>query len=82
MYDKKLLCEKIKSIYPEIGDCGIDAIVDFDETKKAWIVDLKKGGHQLKTYLEAQDADACVEGKQCIHLGSQIAQLIENIKRD
>lgn len=30
MHDKKELCEKIKSIYPDIGECGIDVDVEYD----------------------------------------------------
>ena len=80
MHDKKELCDSIKSLYPEIGECGLDVKVDFDETKKVWVVDLKKEGHQLKTFLEPLDADSCMEGKQCVSLGLQIAQLAANIK--
>ncbi|HID30883.1 MAG TPA: hypothetical protein EYP19_12910 [Desulfobacterales bacterium] len=81
MHDKKELCEKIRSIYPDIGACGIDVDVDYDETKKAWIVDLKKGEHELKTHLETGEADECMEGKQCVSLGLQVAQLKANIER-
>lgn len=35
MLDKKMLCEKITSIYPEIGVCGIDFDVDFNKEKGA-----------------------------------------------
>jgi hypothetical protein len=80
MYDKKKLCDKIKEIYPDIGECGIDVTVDYDQVKKAWIVDLKKDKHELKTHLEPEDADVCMLGKQCIGLGIQIAQLRDNIK--
>ena len=79
MHNKNELCEKIKSIYPDIGTCGIDVKVDYDNAKKAWIVDLKKGSHELKTHLEPEDADMCMDGKQCIGLGIQIAQLRSNI---
>ncbi|MBU3949556.1 MAG: hypothetical protein KJ826_15230 [Proteobacteria bacterium] len=79
MYNKNELCEKIKSIYPDIGACGIDVKVDYDKIKKAWIVDLKKGSHELKTHLEPGDADVCMAGKQCIGLGIQIAQLRSNV---
>jgi hypothetical protein len=79
MIDKKALCEKIKAIHPEIGKCGIDVVVDWDEAKKAWIVDLKKDNHELKTHLEPEDADGCMAGKQCVSLGLQIAQLEANI---
>lgn len=81
MHDKKELCEKIRSIFPDIGECGIDVNVDYDETKKAWVVDLKKGKHELKTHLEPNEADDCMAGKQCVSLGIQIAQLRANIER-
>jgi len=44
MHDKNELCDKIKSIYPDIGECGIDVEVNYNESKKAWVVDLKHGG--------------------------------------
>jgi len=81
MQDKKELCEKIRSIYPDIGECGIDVDVEYDEAKKAWIVDLKKGELELKTHLELQEVDDCMEGKQCVSLGLQIAQLRANIEK-
>ena len=28
MFNKKALCDKIKEIYPEIGECGIDVDVE------------------------------------------------------
>jgi len=80
MHDKKELCKKITSIYPDIGTCGIDVDVNFDDGKKAWVVDLKKGGHELKHYLEVPDADGCMDGKQCVSLGLEIAQLKKNIE--
>jgi hypothetical protein len=79
MHDKKELCEKIKSIYPDIGECGIDVNVDFDFEKNAWTVDLKKDAHELRHYLEPADADACMDQKQCVSLGLDIAQLKKNI---
>ena len=80
MHDKNELCKKIKSIYPDIGECGIDIKVDYDETKKVWIVDLKKDNLKLKTHLEPEDADLCMIEKHCIGLGIQIAQLRSNIE--
>ena len=59
MTDKGELCEKIKSIHPEIGECD---------------------NHELKTHLEPEDADGCMEGKPCVSLGLQIAQLKANIE--
>ena len=81
MIDKKVICEKIKEIYPDIGECGIDVNVDYDESQKRWVVDLKKDNHELKTYLDPGDAEVCLEGRQCVSLGIEIAQLRGNIER-
>jgi deoxycytidine triphosphate deaminase len=81
MADKDALCEKIKEIYPDIGECGIDVKVDYDQENNAWVVDLKKDQHELKTFLESDDAETCMLGKQCIGLGIQIAQLKDNIMK-
>ena len=80
MHDKEDLCNKILEIYPEIGECGIDINAECDESKNSWVFDLKKEGHELKTYLGPQDADGCIEGKQCVSLGLQVAQLKSNVE--
>ena len=79
MYDKKALCDKIRKLYPDIGECGIDVDVDYDQEQKAWTVNLKKDHIELKHFLETQDADLCMEGKQCVSLGLEIAQLKDTI---
>ena len=81
MYDKAELCEKIRSIYPDIGECGIDIDVEFDQDQKSWVVYLKKDKHELKTFLEDSDAERCLLGEKCVGLGIEIAQLRANIER-
>ncbi|MDJ0721391.1 MAG: hypothetical protein QNJ04_07165 [Desulfobacterales bacterium] len=81
MIDKKELCAKIQELYPDIGECGIDVEVEYDETKQAWVVDLKKDKFELKTFLEDGDADKCMLGQQCVSLGIEIAQLRTNVER-
>lgn len=80
MYTKEDLCKKITEVFPDIGACGIDVNVDYDETKKAWVVDLQKENHHLKTFLENDEAQMCIDGKQCVSLGLEIAQLRKNIE--
>ncbi len=75
MYDKEALCKKIQSLYPDIGECGIDVKVDFDEAQDSLVVYLKKGAKEVKHFLPKEDADACLIGKQCVGLGVEIAQL-------
>ena len=75
------LCQNIKGIYPDIGECGIDIKVDYDNKNDRWAVDLKKDGKELKTFLEPGDAEKCMEGKQCVSLGIEINQLKDSIER-
>jgi len=77
----KQICQKIREIYPDIGICGIDVQVSYDEVEKRWVVFLKKGTHELKTYLDPGDAENCLAGRQCLSLSVEIAQLRGNIER-
>ena len=81
MINKEELCQKIITLYPDIGECGIDVNVEFDKDQNTWVVDLKKNKYELKTFLEEGDAAKCMEGKQCVSLGIEIAQLRSNIER-
>ena len=81
MIDKDELCNKIREIYPDIGECGIDVDVAFDETNQRWVVALKKGSRRMKTFLEEGDAELCLQGRQCISLGFEIGQLRDTIAR-
>ncbi|MEW6594039.1 MAG: hypothetical protein AB1413_04120 [Thermodesulfobacteriota bacterium] len=74
------LCRKIIELYPDIGQCGIDVKVTHDAAKKVWLVDLRKGNHELLHHLEYPDAEDCMAGKQCISLALEIAQLRKNIE--
>jgi len=80
MMSKEELCRKITELYPDVGACGMDLKVSYSDEKKAWVVDLKKGSHELRHYLEAPDAKDCMAGKQCVSLGLEIAQLRKNIE--
>jgi hypothetical protein len=81
MIEKDTLCKKIRELYPDIGECGIDVNVEYIQSEKAWVVHLKKGNHRLKTYLEDGDAEKCMIGEVCVGLGIEIAQLRANIER-
>ncbi len=77
---KNEMSKKIIELYQDIGERGTEVKVDYDLEQKTWVVDLKKDHHKLKTFLEGNDAELCMEGKQCVSLGIEIAQLRDNIK--
>jgi len=74
MFDKKELCEKIITLHPEIGECGIDIRVEYDEAEKSIVIYLEKAHYTVKHFLPDEDAEACLAGKQCVALGLEIAQ--------
>lgn len=78
MTTREELCRKIEEVFPKAGACGIDFEVEYDENVSAWAVDLHRGEHHLRTFIETEEADSCLEGKRCIPLGMQIAQLKHN----
>jgi hypothetical protein len=67
-------------MYPEIAMHGIELSLSFDDGKNAWVVKMTKGGHTLTTFLDQKDADACLEGRQCVYLGIQITQFVNNFE--
>lgn len=79
MRNSNEICEKIRTMYPDVGECGIDISVNYEDQNNAWAVHLHKDGHELKTYLEIDETDACIDREKCIGLGLQIAQLRDNI---
>ena len=81
MVNSDEICQKIRSVFPDIGECGIDLHVNFEEEKNAWAVHLSKESHNLTTYLEVDDTDSCLEKEKCIGLGFQISPLKDNISQ-
>lgn len=78
MIDKEALCEKIVTIYPEVGECGIDVRVEYDKAEQSVVVYLEKAHYTVKHFLPDEDAQACLDGKQCVALGLEIAQFRDN----
>jgi hypothetical protein len=80
--DRGVLESKLREMYPEIKAHDLALSSCFDEKKDAWIVQLSKGKHELTTHLERKDAEACLDGVQCIYLGVQIGQFVKNFESD
>ena len=79
-YTMVALKDKIMEMYPEIQEHGISVTLSFDEQKNAYVVQFKKGTHELTTHLEKKDADDCMNDIKCVYLGIQIGQFIKNFE--
>jgi hypothetical protein len=76
------LKEKVLEMYPEITKLQVVCGLTFDEGKKAYVLKLTKGPHELSTYIDQVDADKCLGGIECVHLGVQVRQFLENFKEE
>jgi hypothetical protein len=74
------LKDKVLEMYPEVEKLGVVSSMLWDEDKKAYVFKLSKGRHELSTYIDKADADKCMNGVECIHLGVQVRQFLENFK--
>ena len=75
------LKNKILEMYPEIEKFGVASSLLYDEEKKIYLLKLKKGVHELGTYIDKADADRCMDGHVCVALGVQVGQFLENFKK-
>ncbi len=81
MYNKDQVCQKIRNIFPDVGDCGDDIKVEYSTADHMWVVDLKTGKKHLKTFVSEEDVNRCLDGKQCVGLAIEVAQLKSSIER-
>jgi len=81
-YTQEDLKKKILELYPDIEACGLSLGMAFDEGKDAWILTFEKESHNRHAFLDKSDADACMEGNQCIYLGVIIAQYTKDIEAE
>jgi|GEM_PF-264607 hypothetical protein len=75
------LKDMIYELHPEIVQHALNLSVIFDEAKNAYVLKFSRGGRVLNTYLDKQDADECMGGEKCIHLGVQIAQFLDDFEK-
>lgn len=82
-YSLENLKAKIVDFYPEIEKHQLQTSLTFDKEKGehgVYVIKIQKGEHVLTTFLEKQDADACIEGKKCVYLGLHIAEFVKNFE--
>jgi hypothetical protein len=81
-YTKETLGKKLIAMYPQISEHDISMDFDFNDSENAWVIDFKKGPHELKSFLDKKDADDCIEGIKCVYLGVKIGEFVKNFEED
>lgn len=81
-YTENELMAKIREMYPEIMRHDISFSLNFNNHKNAYILDFRKGRHELTTHLEKKDADECMANIKCVYLGVQVGQFMRNFEEE
>ena len=68
MYDRIDICRKLTEVMPELGVCGFDINVTHDEALKAWRINYDAAGQRGLTFLDDEDVDRCMIGRECFSL--------------
>jgi hypothetical protein len=77
MYDGTDICRKIIEILPELGNCEVDLNVSFDDKLQVWRVSHDEAGRHALIFLEVEDVERCLSGRECLSLGLMARQLRE-----
>ncbi len=79
-YSNVALKDKIMNMYPEIQEHKISVGLDYSDEKEVFVVKFKKDVHEIQSYLDKTDADECMDGVKCVHLGVKIGEFIKNFE--
>jgi hypothetical protein len=74
--------DKLMEMYPEISASGIHLRLSLDEERDAWVIHFDKNGHTRYAFLDKKDADACMDGTQCIYMGVLVEQYIQDLEAE
>jgi hypothetical protein len=72
--------DMIYELHPEIVQHAMNLSADFDAAQDAYVLKFSRSGRELNTFLNKEDADECMRGNKCIHLGVQIAQFLDDFE--
>lgn len=81
-YTQVALGDKLYEMYPELMKHRIALSLSFDEERNAWVIHFDKDGHGRYAFLDKTDADACMDGLQCIYLGTLVDQYVIDLEKE
>jgi hypothetical protein len=79
-YPLQELEQRLREHHSDIDKHGINLQVSFDRERGGYVVRLTKGGKQSEISISQQDADECLQGIECYHLGIELGNFIREFK--
>ena len=75
------LKDMVLQVHPEIVQHALNLSATYDKGKKAYVLTFSRGGRELKTFLNKEEAEQCMKGNRCVYLGVQIAEFIADFEK-
>jgi|WetSurMetagenome_2_1015567.scaffolds.fasta_scaffold186204_4 hypothetical protein len=79
-YPLKELQQRLLEQHSDIVKQGGKLTIGFDRDLLGYVVELAKGGNQAEIFISKKDADACMQGIECYHLGIELGNFLTEFK--
>lgn len=79
-YSLEELKQRLLEHHSDIAKHGVELNLSFDREKTGYVVELAKGGQKAQTFISQKDADECMQGIECYHLGIEIYNFLREFK--
>ena len=79
-YSLKELDQRLREHHSDIDKLGIKLNVREDRERAGYVVKLAKDGKQAEIFISQKDADECLQGIECYHLGIELGNFIREFK--
>ncbi len=81
-YSLQELQQRLLERHSDIVKQGVKLTVSLDRNRVGYVVELAKGGKQAEIFISKKDADECMEGIECYHMGIEIGNFLREFKEN
>jgi hypothetical protein len=81
-YSFQELEQRLREHHADIAKLGIKLTLSCDRDRVGYVVALAKDDKQAEIFISKQDADDCMEGIECYHLGIEIGNFLREFKEN
>ena len=79
-YSLEELKAKLLERHSDLAKHGVTLTVSYDRDRDSYGVELAKGERRAQTFISRKDADECMQGIECYHLGIEVFNFMQEFK--
>ena len=74
----KALENRIRDMYPEIAEHGMDVAAALEPATGDWLVRIGRAGDEIATHIGVKDAEDCLGEGSCLMLAAQLGTFVND----